>query len=63
MNDPSAVHVRYVDGFRLARDRTNNEAVVSEWMSKKPRGAHGTVQDAQGYILSLIHISEPTRPY
>ena len=49
----------FVEGIR---QRPIRKTLVAEWKSKKPE-EWVTGEMAAGYILSLIHISEPTRPY
>ena len=40
--------------------------LLSKWMAKRSTGAHVIEtprNEAERWLLSLIHISEPTRPY
>ena len=45
----------------FAQRRIRPDEVLPEW--QKQQEALGTQTDVQRFVLSLIHISEPTRPY
>ena len=59
-------YVNYADGRRQHDDEVELEAFFDEMRSAEelPTTSHPTVEDFRAaYELSLIHISEPTRPY
>ena len=55
------------DVFRISDDEVMDEIKLSEYISKNDAlvsTRYKKLQDAyEGRYLSLIHISEPTRPY
>jgi len=57
-----ATRIIDVDTGKALADFTLNRRPVLA-MALNPSGTRLAVGDGEGYILSLIHISEPTRPY